>query len=63
MLQGVPLVELRRLLGDTQPVWRWQEPLKELLQTYLMPKEARRALSFLAENVGHHVTPVHACRP
>ena len=56
VLQGVR-TELRRLLGDTQPVLRWQEPLRQLLQTYLMPEVGRGALSFLTENVGHGDPP------
>ncbi|XP_070196261.1 uncharacterized protein [Littorina saxatilis] len=43
--------ELTRLLGDIRPTSRWQEPLKQLLGSYIMPQEVQRALSFLAENI------------
>ncbi|KAK7501073.1 hypothetical protein BaRGS_00007558 [Batillaria attramentaria] len=42
---------LTRLLSDTQPPGRWQEPLKSLLTVYIQCSEAKQAVSFLLANM------------
>lgn len=42
---------LTRLLSDTQPPTRWQEPLRSLLSVYIMQSEAKQAATFLLHNI------------